>query len=110
MKGTYPNSVVTQPTNANRNQNVLSPVNRSVTGKARGLNESKKYDNEASIDDEPAMNKKKPKNCNVKVPILPTHVNFNQAMTLQTEANNLLKHIISQNNKQIQLLTQLLKK
>lgn len=56
------------------------------------------------------MNQKKSTKCNVKVPILPPRANINQALTLQNQTNNLLKHIISQNNKQIQLLTQLLEK
>lgn len=52
----------------------------------------------------------KPKKCNIKVPILSPQANVSQAMMLQTETNNLLKHIISQNNKQINLLTKLLEK
>lgn len=56
------------------------------------------------------MEKTKPKKNNIKYPILPPRASVNQAMTLQTETNNLLKHIISQNNKQIQLLTKLLEK
>lgn len=53
--------------------------------------------------------KKKPKNCNFKHPLPPARNDVNQALTLQTETNNLLKHIISQNNKQIQLLDMMLK-
>lgn len=62
------------------------------------------------IESEEHMKQTKPKKCNVKMPILPPRANISQAMMLQTETNNLLKHIISQNNKQIQLLTELLNK
>lgn len=55
------------------------------------------------------MEQLKPRRSNVKYPVLPPRANVNQAITLQIEANNLLKHIISQNNKQIQLLNELVK-
>lgn len=53
------------------------------------------------------MEQLKPKKSNIKYPVLPPRASVNQAMTLQIETNNLLKHIISQNNKQIQLLNEL---
>lgn len=80
-KRIYPNAMVNQPQSTIANRNVLSPVNRSVTRKSKGPNESKRYDDVVDIDGEPA--KKKPKNCNVKVPIVPSHVNINQAMTFK---------------------------
>ena len=77
---------------------------------AKNSNESNEIlacDIDDGIEKNPSTTKKKPKKSNVMLPISP-HVS--QAMQLQTETNNLLKHIISQNNKQIILLTKLVEK
>lgn len=90
-----------------------SSMNRRAIDKAKDGIEIRS--NESNVDTSDAttvakseidgtMEQLKPKKSNIKFPVLPPRANVNQAMTLQIEANNLLKHIISQNNKQIQLL------
>lgn len=84
----------------------MLPNNRSVSQnyKKSGID----FEDEIDMDE---MNEK-PENKNVKAPIIRSrgNVDVNEALLLQTETNNLLKHLISQQNKQIGLLTQLLHK
>lgn len=106
----HQNRLVKSQTQTNSDQNILISMNRSVSNIERCSIESGKNAAEKELTMNPANEKKKPRNVNIKLPVLPPRDNVNAAMMLQTETNNLLKHIISQNNKHIQLLTKLLEK
>lgn len=53
---------------------------------------------------------KRPRKVKMKESLPSPRTHVNQALTLQTETNNLLKHIVSQNDKMIQLMEDYLKK
>lgn len=89
----------------------VKAVNRSQIDNltTKNIKNTNKIDDcDIDVENEQPLNKKK-KTTNSKVPALPVY-NIQQAMSLQTETNNILKHISKQNNTMIDLLTKLVEK
>lgn len=102
----YPNPMAKEPKKSDHNRNVLTTSN-SALGKRKtesAAGDKRDIEEESEVQEPP---NKKPNNFIIKVP---PQVNINQAIVLQTQTNNLLKHMILQNNKQIELLNRLLEK
>lgn len=106
VKRRYPNPMANINTQENSIRKMVLPISRSVSQNYKKSGSD--FGDEIDMDEM----RKMPKNKNVKAPIIRSrgNVDVNEALSLQTETNNLLKHLISQQNKQIGLLTQLLDK
>lgn len=104
----HPNPMTKEPKKSDHNQNVLTTSNSAVGKRKTESTAGDKRDIEGETEaQEPPNKKQKSNNFIIKNP---PHVNINQAIVLQTQTNNLLRHMISQNDKQIELLNRLLEK
>lgn len=100
------NPMANEPKKSDHNQNLLTTSNSAVGKRKKESTAGDKRDIEDETEAQEPPNKKP----NSRIIKVPPHVNVNQAIILQTQTNNLLKHMISQNDKQIELLNRLLEK